>query len=83
MKHNEDFSLNLSLSLSLTSLSLSLTLSLSLSYIDPPWEGAGAILSTTPHPTMILNAITIPIFITINVIIHLAMLIISIFILSS
>ena len=65
---NEDiiiFSLNLSLSLL-----LSLFLSLSLN-VEPPWEGGGAILGTTPHPTMLLNIymislsiITMSIFIT-------------------
>ena len=65
---NEDiiiFSLNLSLSLL-----LSLFLSLSLN-VEPPWEGGGAILGTTPHPAMLLNInmislsiITMSIFIT-------------------
>ena len=41
--------------------SLSLNLSLSLSLfpflnVEPPWEGAGAIVGTTPHPVMLLNA---------------------------
>ena len=44
----------LSQSLSLTLL-LSLFLSLSLN-VEPPWEGGGVILGTTPHPAMILDA---------------------------
>ena len=41
------------------SLSISLVISLSLSLplnVEPPWEGGGATLGTTPHPTMLLNA---------------------------
>ena len=37
---------------------LSLFLSL-FPYVEPPWEGGGAILGTTPHPTMVLNIFTI------------------------
>ena len=33
----------------------SLNLSLSPPYVEPPWEGGGAILGTTPHPAMLLN----------------------------
>ena len=40
------------------------SLNLSLSpYVEPPWEGGGAILGTTPHAAMIPNAITVSIFI--------------------
>ena len=50
----------ISLSISLLS---SLFLSLFLSpYVEPPWEGGGAILGTTPHPAMILNTIIISVF---------------------
>ena len=43
--------------------SLSLLSSLSLSLfplpnVEPPWEGGGAILGTTPHPTMLLYTIS-------------------------
>ena len=48
---NNHFSLNLYLVIS-----LSLSLSLSPLNVEPPWEGGGAILGTTPHPTMLLNA---------------------------
>ena len=57
-------------------ISFSLDVSLSLSYVEPPPKGGGTILGTIPHPAMMLNAITISIFITINVIINLTMLII-------
>ena len=48
----EPFSLSQSLS---CHLSLSLSLSLN---VDPPWEGVGAILGTTPHPAMLLYTIS-------------------------
>ena len=43
------------------SISLSLVISLSLSIslplnVEPHWEGGGAILGTTPHPAMLLDA---------------------------
>ena len=53
---NEDIIIFLSQSLSLL---LFLFLSLSLN-VEPPWEGGGAILGTTPHPTMLLNIYMIP-----------------------
>ena len=56
------FSLNLSLSL-LLSLSLSLS-------IEPPWEGGGAILGTTPHPAMLLNMFIISLTIMLFIILY-------------
>ena len=45
------------------SLSLVISLSLSLSpYVEPPSEGGGAILGTTPHPAMLIINLAITLF---------------------
>ena len=46
MHKEKDFSL---------STSLSCHLSLSFSHVEPPWEGGGIILGTTPHPALLIN----------------------------